>query len=258
MLPDHRILEELMKKFTLYVSWLTMLAVSSGCVTTKPLISHAHIGHAMTTWHDTPDQQGLLATAEARAEQAWQHMNTGCRSSEPEAAGQALSTALRALSPELVDANAAGEYGAARALLGAIDHIEFAAASKDASTNMIVSVAQLSASGTEIAEAMLQVAVDLRQNLASGRVQCRQLVDRMRAILGETASDGAATKMGMRQFRTQLAAMLARETEPPYEPVSRRYVLGLVRLPTGRWDFRLGPPPKSRGASSYGFGPVGY
>lgn len=212
----------------------------------------------MTTWHDTPNKQGLLATAETRAEEAWVQLNAGCRASTPDAATQALSTALRALSPELVDANAAGEYGAARALFGAIDHMEFAAASQDASTNMVVSVAELSVAGNKLAESLLQVAVDLRKDLSAGRVHCRQLVEQMESAMGTEQKSAEPHQLGMRQFRTQLTAMLARETEPPYEPVSRRYVLGLVRLPNGGWDFRVGPPPRTRTGPAYGFSPSGY
>ena len=57
------------------------------------------------------------------------------------------------------------------------------------------------------------------------------------------------TLMGMRA--ASLEAMLQRETDPSYEPVSKRYVLGLVRLPDGVWAYRL---PRRQPARSAGYG----
>ena len=235
---------------------MLLAALCTGCVTSKPLVSHAHIGHALTTWHDTPDRAGLLAVAESRAQQAWDDANRGCRSpGSPAAAGAALRASLSALVPEFTKSEA--PYGAVRALTGAIDHIEFAASSDDASVNMVSSVAELSGQGAALAEHLLQTAVALRAQLADGQVRCRELVTRLdRAINGAPSDTGGQTP-GLLQFRAQLMAMLARETDPPYEPVSRRYVLGLVRLPNGRWDFRIGPPPRREGVGMAGIGATG-
>ncbi|MEJ2417478.1 MAG: hypothetical protein P8Y45_11205, partial [Exilibacterium sp.] len=41
----------------------------------------------------------------------------------------------------------------------------------------------------------------------------------------------------LKQLEENLQQMLQNESDPPYEPVSRRYVLGLIKLPNGRWDF---------------------
>ena len=47
---------------------------AAGCVTeAPPTIAHAHIGHAVTGWHDTPEQQGLLVTAAREAEIGYNH-----------------------------------------------------------------------------------------------------------------------------------------------------------------------------------------
>ena len=43
--------------------FLLVFVTASGCVQTRPLMSHSHIGHAMTTWHDMPGQQGLYTVA---------------------------------------------------------------------------------------------------------------------------------------------------------------------------------------------------
>jgi hypothetical protein len=36
-------------------------------------MAHAHMGHVLTGWHDTPDRMGLLPTVQADAEVAAQH-----------------------------------------------------------------------------------------------------------------------------------------------------------------------------------------
>lgn len=226
----------------------------SGCITTTPLVSHAHIGHAMTTWHDTPDKRGLLATAETRAQDGWRAANSGCRSQDPAVAGQLLEQTLVALSPGLADPERAVSYGAVRALLGAIEHIEFAAAADDASINMVTSVVELSDDGAALAERLLKTAMSLRAQLADGRVRCRALIAALDRDINGASPAAEAPARGLLQFRTQLEAVLSRETNPPYEPVSRRYVLGLVRLPNGKWDFRLGRPPERQKDPGYAFG----
>ena len=39
----------------------------AACARTVPKISHVHIGHTVSGWRDTPDQQGLFVTAEQEA-----------------------------------------------------------------------------------------------------------------------------------------------------------------------------------------------
>src|SRR5919106_129806 len=40
----------------------------------EPNMSHVHMGHVLTGWQDTPDQMGLLPTAQAEAEGVAQHV----------------------------------------------------------------------------------------------------------------------------------------------------------------------------------------
>jgi len=250
---------------------LVMLG-ASGCVNTQPLVSHAHIGHAMTTWHDTPKQQALLAVAEKRLREAYDAAEQGCHSSDPDLAGERLWASLHALSPEMLAQSDASTYGAIRAFSGAVEHIEYAASSQDASLNLVTSVAVLSEQAAGLTRYLATTAVTLRKQLDSGRVRCRDLLAALNTALQHDAGQWAqagplntgkpraeSPPFGLLQFRTLVMAMLARETNPPYEPVSRRYVLGLVRLPTGLWDFRLGPPPRRTGIGPYGgSGVVGY
>ena len=51
---------------------LILMGVSSGAMAATNM-SHAHIGHVVASWNDTPEKMGLLPTAIAEAKVAAQH-----------------------------------------------------------------------------------------------------------------------------------------------------------------------------------------
>ena len=219
----------------------------SGCTTQQPLISHAHVGHALTTWHDTPGQQGLIDVAAGDLEIAEREASLSCANPLNGGAEPHAANVLHALVPEALLEGPGSGYGALRAVMGTVEHLEYAATSKDASLNLVAAVAQLAAEGVSI-HARLEVAAELAQNFLDTppgndrRDLCVQLLDELRVavhggVIGPRA-DGPAT-MGFKALHHALLASLDRERDPAYEPVSRRYVLGLVRLPTGEWRYRL-------------------
>ena len=228
---------------------LTILTamVLAGCTMQRPLVSHAHVGHALTTWHDTPGREGLMTVADADLKVAEEQAKLACAS--PLAGSEHARNVLHALVPEATDGGAGSGYGALRALMGTIEHLEFAATSADASLNLVAAVAELSAHGESI-HSRLEVAADLAQNLnaASGadRVdRCSQLQRELAvAIHGGVTGPGRGgfQSIGFNALHQSLTDALERERDPAYEPVPRRYVLGLVRLPTGKWEYQLANP----------------
>ena len=56
---------------------------------------------------------------------------------------------------------------------------------------------------------------------------------------------------GLNSIAATIDDMLRRETDPSYQPVSKKYVLGLVRLPNGVWAYRL--PRRERESVGYGY-----
>ena len=96
--------------------------------------AHAHIGHVMTAWGDTPEGQGLLPTAIAEANIAVEHASLAARKPGDLDWMKAHSGhVMNALDPE-VEAEGPGlGYGVKAATEGTIAHIGFAAASGDAS-----------------------------------------------------------------------------------------------------------------------------
>jgi hypothetical protein len=241
---------------------LACSALATGCAHHQPLISHAHVGHCLTQWHDTPDNRGLfdvakaeLATARTQADAA---LEAGLSVS---AKSEHLDNVVHALNPDLQPLGPGLDYGAIRALDGAIEHLEYAATSDDASANIVSSVAQLSQTGVAIVERLRQAAEqarggDRKDALSLDRIALDVRTALSAALAGVDADhnghiDATAAEAGLEQFHAALDTTLEREANPKYEPLERRYLLGVVRLPNGKWGFL--PWGKSNSRPTYGY-----
>jgi len=241
-----------------FLSILTVIGLA-GCTTHQPLVSHAHIGHALTTWHDTPGQQGLMDVAAADLKIATREAKLACSDAGARAGARHAANVVNALVPEAQPDGPASGYGAIRALMGTVEHLEYAATSPDASLNLVAAVARLSIHGESV-HARLKVANDLAQTMLSASPtefadHCERLQQELQvAMHGSSVSlhdDGFST-FGFNALHEELLATLDREQDPAYEPVPRRYVLGLVRLPSGEWQYRL-PQPGRQSSVYYGY-----
>lgn len=250
-----------MKSFTTAVSIIAAALVLGGCVHYRPSVTHAHVGHCLTTWHDTPDNLGLFIVAEKELEIAVHEANAaldGNLSASDKL--RHIHGVAHALAPASQPEGAGLGYGAIHALEGSIEHLEFAATSEDASQNVVASVAILSELGFTVLERLRTVANQAASVNDSDTAALDQTALALRANLravtlgsdmdgsGEIAANTA--EAGMYQLRVELDAMLAREV-PRYEPLPRKYVLGLVRLPNGKWDFSFAHRPSQR--PTYGY-----
>ncbi len=214
------------------------VVIVSGCVQTTPLVSHAHIGHAMTSWHDTPNQEGLFEVADKELGQALESATFAVRAA-PGQVRRYLEDTQHALNPDRQPVGPGLGYGAIRALTGAIEHLEYAAGSDDASQNFVGSVVDLVDQGDLVIGRLLE-AERLIADAPTDAATAEQVLDLLNAA-----------KYGMQPLAASLDAMLDRESNPSYEPVSKRYVLGLVRLPDGVWAYRL---PRREPVRSAGYG----
>jgi hypothetical protein len=237
---------------------IPLLISSAGCVRSMPLISHAHVGHAMTAWHDTPGKQGLFEVAEKETVHALEELELARQSiAEPCVAQAHVQNIVHAMNPDIQpDGNGMG-YGALPALTKARQHLQFAAETADASVNMRQSVSEFEGHAS-VAQDALSIALasarraatahpsDLAEHLPSIE---RSLV---RAYKGKDLdNDGyignLVDEAGLLQLRERLSSLVANEVNPPYKPIGEGYLLGLVREPDGRWVYRFN---KGRSAGS--------
>jgi hypothetical protein len=220
-----------MKSLLLLILLVGFGSSLTGCVHRQPLVSHAHLGHCLTTWRDTPGQHGLLPVARQELDTARREADIALTNSlNPAQKATHIRNVARALAPDAEQTGPGLGYGAIRALEAGVEHLEYAATSDDASTNVVSSVAGLSAIGDSLIERMRAAAARAK----SADVRDAAALDRTALELRETLG-GIATDFD--QMQQQLDAMLAREENPKYQPLEKKYLLGLVRLPSGKWMF---------------------
>ena len=129
-----------MQKFSAII---LSLAVAGFAVTGVPNLaaaenmSHAHMGHVMDGWGDTPDGKGLLPTAIAEAEIAIQH--AGFAANKPgDLKWMQTHTrhVLHAIDPAIEASGPGLGYSVVAGAAGAAAHINYAAESDGASDNV--------------------------------------------------------------------------------------------------------------------------
>src|SRR5688500_4641236 len=131
-----------------------MLCSSMPSAQTPASPSHAHIGHVMTGWKDTPETKGLLLTAIADAQVAmeqieradlegrindfWLYGGYLLNALDPGTETDALlKTAYARLPANYVKIDVPGTgYGIKRAVSGALQHVQLAAKSEGATENV--------------------------------------------------------------------------------------------------------------------------
>jgi hypothetical protein len=94
----------------------------------EPPLVHAHIGHVMIAWRDTPGQVGLLTIAQSDMRIAAAHTLLLTKSSSLDDMKLHAGHVLHALDPTIEKAGPASGYGAKKAAEGAMQHVGFTAA----------------------------------------------------------------------------------------------------------------------------------
>jgi hypothetical protein len=99
----------------------------------EPPLVHAHIGHVMIAWRDTPGQVGLLTIAQSDMRIAAAHALLLSKSSSFDDMKLHAGHVLQALDPTLEKVGPASGYGAKKGAEGAMQHVGFTAAVDNAS-----------------------------------------------------------------------------------------------------------------------------
>lgn len=215
----------------------------------KPPISHVHYGHTLTGWHDTPDKKGLFVTAEEVADEiARQSVELDTQiSQQPQFDKDGAVHSIQKISL-LLEGESETDYTLLRALTKSSNHMLFAAESDDASLNMINGAQEFekNVSAVFAREKLLrQIAqsISMESNEQAIKKAARQLrILSVQILEGvDSNSDGvigsSPSEYGLRQLRNQLA-LIAENENPAYQPVEKKYLFGLVRLPGGKWAFK--------------------
>lgn len=231
---------------------LTAFLALGGCATRPPTIAHTHIGHAMTGWPDTPGQKGLFVTAEDAGRTALKEAEkASAKGNDLAEIKHDVSLVILATDPESSledDATVKTKYGLRNALTAAVNHINYAADSRDASENVRKS-APVFTKHAQVVLDRCDLVVALGNDILQSRSpdDARLLVGQLTKLTdanvngAESNGDGVPgsvpAEYGMKQLRAELQAMINRE-DPPYRTVDRWYLFNLIRLPSGEWIFR--------------------
>ena len=248
----------------LYIILLLCFLILTGCTRAVPLISHAHVGHSLTAWRDTPGQQGLFVVAEKEVGVAYKSAKAA-RANQTDSLGRSrhLSNVVHALNPDRRENGDGLGYGAIRAINGAVDHMVFAAESDDASDNLIRMSARFAEASAHVTDRLrLAEKIALLAEGASEQESGRLLIELEQVL--HHALDGADLdadgrvgnryeEYGLLQLREDISRSLHNEN-PPYHPAGKKYLLGLVRLPSGSWAYRFDMTDKNAPRAWSGYG----
>ena len=231
-----------MSTSTLTIRSLALLAllIASGCVTRPPTIAHVHVGHALTGVHVTPGQAGYLLVAEERAVAV---RDLAQKATAATSLPQIKTDVAAAVSATTSD----DSFGLRHSIVQASNHIAFAATSDDASANIRGSAPQFARDIVRVVERCELIGLLGKDVASTTNVQEAQTLASEIANLAQQNIDGEdkdgdgvvggkPAEYGMKQLRTQLDQMIAREN-PPYRTVDQTYLFNLVKLPNGKWVF---------------------
>src|SRR5688500_17365219 len=183
-----------------------LVCTSTPSAQTPASQAHAHIGHVMTAWKDTPEMKGLLPTAIADAQVAreqieraglegrindfWLYGGYLWNALDPGTETDPLSKTAYARRPaNYVKNDVPGtRYGIKPAVSGALQHVQLAAKPEGATENVKTHAAHVTASLENVAKWTDEAIAATRklldaQDVGSGHV----LVDELTLLIGQLA-----------------------------------------------------------------------
>lgn len=180
---------------------LALLAVSAwnGRVTGQQVnMAHTHIGHVMTSFKDTPNQQGFLPAAMAEAKIAAQHAGLAAKAPDNlDAMKLHAGHVIHAIDPTIETKGPGLGYGVKRAVAGASQHVGFAAKAEGASANVKTHAGHVSASlGNVTKRADEMVALAQRIRAATSAAEAAPLVTQLNTLGGQLSAGVDANSDG--------------------------------------------------------------
>lgn len=220
---------------------LAIGVLGSACSHQPPTIAHTHIGHAITAFDGTPDEQGLFTIAEDRADKALVHARAA-------ASEQSDLARIKSQIDQVVIASGRDDFGLRRTLDEAANHITYASTVDDATANVRATAPRIREMSDSILERCELISL-LGQDIAttSSIDEARLLAEQI-AVLAEANVKGDDDGPGVEQIRVILDEMVENE-DPAYVTVDRWYLFHLVRLPNCDtcWAWRKWANSSNRG-----------
>jgi hypothetical protein len=165
----------------------------------EPPLVHAHIGHVMTAWRDTPGQVGLLTIAQNDTRVAAAHVLLVSKSTTLEEMKMHAGHVLHALEPTLETTGPASGYGAKKAAAGAMQHVGFTAAVDNASATVKSHASTVNATLAETIKAIDRaVAAAQKIRAATTPADASTSARELQSVVDEMATGLQAAELEMR------------------------------------------------------------
>lgn len=165
----------------------------------EPPLVHAHIGHVMTAWRETPGTVGLLTIALSDTRITAAHALLLAKSSSLDEMKAHAGHILHALDPARAATGPASGYGAKRAATGAVQHVGFAAAVDNASATVKSHASAVTATLTHAIAAMDRgVAAAERIRAAGSAADAAAAVGELSSIVDDIARSLQKSEQEMR------------------------------------------------------------
>jgi hypothetical protein len=179
-----------------------------------PNAAHAHIGHIMTKFNDTPNTQGLLPTAAAEAKIAATHAGLAAKSTDKlDAMKLHAGHVINAIDPTIEPKGPGMGYGVKKAAAGALQHVGFASKAEGASKNVQTHAVHVSASLNNVlmwSDNIVSLAQRIR--MATSVAEAAPLVAELNTAASQLAAGLDANKDGQIGWQTGEGGLQQAET----------------------------------------------
>jgi len=235
-----------------FIKIILCLLVTTSCVTKPPTIAHTHVGHILEGFAKTPNKEGLLAIAKSKASLASNAAQKAVESKSLLDIKKHTLSAMQAVNPayQIKDPKAIKKspYGLKKALAEAVQHIQYAASSADASNNVkhfAETFKQNSRYVLDRCDIVMGLGDEILRSSTNNeaKVLAREFLKYSLAnavgidINGDGHVGPSPKELGLAQLNAHIKAMLARE-RPVYHEIGKWYLFNIVKLPSGQWIFK--------------------
>ena len=170
----------------------------------EPPLVHAHIGHVMTAWRDTPGTVGLLTIAASDTRVAVAHALLTSKSETLDDMKMHAGHVLHALDPTVEPKGPASGYGSKKATAGALQHVGFAATVEGASPIVKGHAATVSSKLTDTI-AVIDRAIETAQKVraAATSAEASTLAGELVSLISQI---GEGVQSGQQEMRLMMKA----------------------------------------------------